>query len=171
MKKLQYIIVCIVCILLFTACGNTKTLPSDLSAKEIADAIIQQEGNSPKANTYYLKDDNALNAYTMSLWVDGAYQECAEFDLLDDYAVFYSADNSTYEVAVLKASDQAGVSQLTKALERRKQTLSQGDKAEYDPNFNKLMSDSKIIASGDFVILIITPNNSTAVTAIDSFKK
>ena len=171
MKKLQRIIICTLCFLLLTACGNTKSLPSDLSAKEIADAIVQQEGNSPTANTYYLKDGNALNAYTMSLWVDGAYQECTEFDLLDDYAVFYSADNSTYEVAVLKAKVQDDVSKLTEVLDRRKQTLSQGDKAEYDPNFDKLMSDSKVITSGNFVILLITPSNDVAIEAIDALKQ
>lgn len=170
MKKITNVIICVLCVLLLVACGN-KSLPNNMTADTLADTVINAVGGQPETNTTYAQKVQTLDAYTMSLWADGAYEECDEFELLDEYYIFCSADNSTYEVSVLKAESEADISKLTAVLERRKQTLSQGDKAEYDPNFKKLMADSKIITEGRFAILLITPDNTAAIKAIDNLKQ
>lgn len=142
-----------------------------MTAEELASTIINAVGSQPESNTTYMQKMQALDAYTMSLWADGAYTECDEFGLLDEYHIFYSADNSTYEVSVLKAKSDSDILKLESVLERRKQTLSQGDKAEYDPNFKKLMNDSEIKTEGKFVILLITPDNDAAIKAIEDLKQ
>ncbi len=171
MKKIVSIALCMICVLMLVACGNNKTLPQNTTAETLASAIIDAVGDEPESNTTYVSKMQSLDTHTMSLWADGAYKECSEFALLDDYHIFYSADNSTYEISVLKAKTQDDVSKLASVLERRKQTLSMGDKAEYDPNFKMLMDDSLILTEGRFVMLIITPNNSAATKAIENLKQ
>lgn len=171
MKKIKSIVICTVCLLLLVACGNSKALPDSVTAGAIASAVIDAVGDYPESNTTYAKKTQELDTFTMSLWADGSYQECEEYGLLDDYHIFYSADNSTYEVSVLKAKSSDDVQKLLDVLERRKQTLSSGDKAEYDPNFNKLMGDSKILTEGEFVILLITTDNTAAIEAIENLKQ
>ena len=170
MKKIRSIITCLLCFLLLTACGSKKALPNNITAKNLVDAIVKS-AEEPQVNVFYTKEKDPLDAYTMSLWVDGAYQECEEYDLIDDYAVFYSADNSTYEISVLKAKNDADIQKITSVFERRKQTLASGDKAEYDPDFEKIMDSSKIIIEGRFVILIITSDTTSAVNAIENLKQ
>ena len=43
---------------------------------------------------------------SMSLWADGVFEECADFKLLADYAIYLGAGTDTYEVTVLKAKEQ-----------------------------------------------------------------
>ncbi len=170
MKKQLKIIVLLVLALcmLLCACGK-KSFGSNITAEQITDTAINAVGVAPQSNTSYR--DNEMDSYTMSLWADGLYGECAEFSLLEDYSVFYSADNSTYEISVLKAKTKEEVSKLEAVLERRKNTLSEGDKAAYDPNFNELINSSQIITDGNFVILLITPDNDAAIKAIEKLKQ
>lgn len=171
MKKIISIVLCAICVLTLISCGNNKTLPQNTTAETLASAIINAVGDAPGSNTTYMPKMQSLDTHTMSLWADGAYKECDEFALLDDYHIFYSADNTTYEISVLKAKTEDDVSKLVSVLERRKQTLSLGDKAEYDPNFKKLMDDSLILTEGRFVILLITQNNTAATAAIENLKQ
>lgn len=173
MKRLKNLIICCVCIglLIITACGDTKTFPQDITCEQILNAAKQAVSDLPSSEKFYISGSEPLDTYKMSLWADGAYEECAEFSLLADYAVYYSSDNTTYEISVLKAADKTDAEELAAVLERRKETLSGGDKAAYDPDFNNLISDSRIITDGEFVILLITPDNDAAITAIENLKQ
>lgn len=171
MSKKIVICLMMLCMLFATACGESKAFPTDITCKQILNAAKSAAGNAPENETLHLSAENKLDAYTMSLWADGVYEECAEFSLLADYAVYYSSDNNTYEIAVLKAADKTDAEKLAALLERRKETLSGGDKAAYDPDFDKLMGDSQILTEGEFVILLITPNNDAAITAIENLKQ
>lgn len=171
MKRLKNLIICCVCIglLLITACGDTKTFPQDITCEQILNAATAVESYDNIRT--YIKDKVDLDAFFMSMWSDGIFEECKEFDLLSDYAICYSNDNTTYEISVLKAKSKDDVQRLVSLLERRKETLSGGDKAAYDPDFDKLMGDSRILTEGEFVILLITPDNDAAVTAIENLKQ
>ena len=103
----------------------------------------------------------------MSLWADGLFQECSEYDLIDDYAIYVSAGTTTYEIAVLRCEEEKDVSVLKNLVERRKETLSQGDNGMYDKDFKKRMSDSKVLTEKNTVVLLITDDNSAATEAIN----
>ena len=107
----------------------------------------------------------------MSMWSDGVFDECQEFDLISDYAICYSNDNNTFEISVLKAEKKEDASKLVSLLERRKQTLATGDKAAYDPEFEMLLEKSEILVCDSFVILLITQNNDAVISAIETLKK
>lgn len=167
MKK---IIVCFVCVILIfcTACGETKSFSADTTCEQILNAATTAASyNNTKT---YIKNNIDLDVYTMSMWSDGLFDECKEFELLADYAICYSNDNNTYEISVLKANSKNDIEKLTNLFERRKKTLSEGDKAAYDPNFKNLIDDSRIITNGEFVILLITPSNDAVIKAIENLK-
>lgn len=169
MKKILNIFL-ILALFLLTACsGNTQLFREDVSCKDIMNAAVDAT-NKPTADKIYLKDDNNLDASTFSLWADGLFGESEEFSLIDDYAVYVSAGTTTYEVAVLKATDSTGVETIKSIMERRKETLSLGDKGMYDPMFKQRMSNAKIETVGDFVILIITDDNNAALKALENLK-
>lgn len=151
------------------ACGESKAFPADIKCEQIlnaATAVVSYENT-----TTYIKDKNDLDTYDMAMWVDGIFEECSEFDLISDYAICYSTDNTTYEISVLKAKSKDDVQKLIEVLERRKQTLQGGVKAAYDPDFEKLMQNSKIISEDKFVILLITADNTAALTEIEKLKQ
>ena len=150
------------------ACGG-KSLPETTTCEQILTAATsaQSYGNVKT----YIKGKVELDAFFMSLWADGSFEECQEFDLISDYAICYSNDNKTFEIAILRAEKPDDVARLQDLLERRKQTLSQGDKAEYDPDFKELMSNCKIITDEKFVMLLITEDNASVVNAIENLKK
>ncbi len=155
----------IVCV----ACGKSKAFPADIKCEQILNAATAAV--SYENTTIHIKDKNNLDTYDMAMWADGVFDECSEFDLISDYAICYSADNTTYEISVLKAKSKDDVQKVTELLQRRKQTLQGGVKAAYDPDFEKLMQNSKILSEGEFVILLITADNTSVLTAIDNLKQ
>ena len=150
------------------ACGG-KALPETATCEQILTAATSAQSYDNVKT--YIKGKVELDSFFMSLWADGSFEECQEYDLISDYAICYSNDNKTFEIAVLKAEKANDAGRLQELLERRKQTLSQGDKAEYDPNFKKLMSNCKIITGEKFVMLLITEDNASVVNAIEDLKK
>ena len=156
---------------LLVSCGQTKSFSDDITCEQILNEAKSVDDKAPENATVYSKNGVAFDGYTMSLYADGTYEACEDINLLDDYAVFYSSDNTTYEISVLKAKSKDDVAKLHEILNRRKETLSSGDKAEYDPNFDNLMKNSQILTDGEFVILLITENNDNIIKAIENLKQ
>lgn len=156
--------------LLATACTGDKTFSSDITCEQILNAASAAVGQYQNTTTY-IKNKNNLDTHAMSLWADGIFEECAEYDLLSDYAICYSNDNTTYEISVLKADTPENAQELLSVLNRRKQTMADGTKAAYDPDFEILVKNSRIFTDGDFAILLITQDNNAAVDAIQNLKK
>lgn len=167
MKKTVTILMC--ALLLFcVACGPKKGFPSDTTCEQILSAATAVESYDNTKN--YIRGKTDFNPNVMSVWSDGVFDECEEYELLSDYAICYSNDNTTYEISVLKAKSKDDVSKLKSLLERRKKTLNGGAQAAYDPNFKKIMQDAKIITDGNFVILLITNDNDAVIAAIEELK-
>lgn len=172
-KKLKILVLfCVILsLLLCVACGQNKSFSSDTTAEQILNAAKGAVDNLPSSEKIYDTAKNPLDTYQMSLWADGSFEECDEFSLVGDYALYYSADNSTFEISVLKASKKEDIQKLVSLLERRKETLSAGDKAAYDPQFKTLIDDSEILVEEKFVILLITPDNDDIIVAIENLKQ
>ena len=167
MRKLITILICAT-LLFCVACSESKEFTSDTTCEQILNAATAVESYDNTKN--YIKGKTDFNANTMSMWSDGVFDECQEFNLLDDYAICYSNDNTTYEISVLKAKSKDDVSKLESLFERRKKTLEGGTQAAYDPNFKKIMQDAKIITDGDFVMLLLTNDNDAVIKAIEKLK-
>ena len=171
-KTIKSVMLLMLCaaLLVVSACGM-KSFPKDTTAKQITDAIKESVGNPPQSIIFYGENGKTLNEIEMSLWADGQYVKCEEFSLIEDYSLVYSGDNTTYEISVIKVKEDADPQKIVEVFERRKLTLSNGDKAAYDPDFKNLIDNSRIIIEGKFVILLITPNNDAAIKTIKELKK
>ena len=152
------------------ACGEDESVSfaEGTTCKQILDAAVGAKSYDNVEQ--YIKGQSDMDSYTMAMWADGIFQECEEFDLLSDYAICYSKDNTTYEISVLKAKSADDVSKIESLLERRKQTLEGGTKAAYDPNFKKLMQNSRIETYGEYVIFLLTDDNDAVKSEIEKLK-
>ena len=166
-KHLTLLLILILCLL--TACSGAKGFKENITCEDIMNAVIDATVH-PDSDKIYLKSKDNLDAYSLSLWSDGLYQESEDIDLISDYAIFTNAGTTTYEVAVLKAESSASAERMEDLIERRKQTLALGDKGMYDPNFSARMESSVVETVGEFVILIITDDNDTALSEIEKLK-
>ena len=171
MKKAIAILLSVLMIMVvFTACGEKETFPQDVSCEDIMKAA-QSVGEVPEAQNIYLKSQENLDSCSMSLWVDGIFEESKELDKLKDYAIFLSAGVTTYEIAVLKAQSEKDIDVLKDIINRRKQTLTLGDKGMYDPDFDVRMENAEVYNDGMFVIFLVTEDNAASKNAIENLKK
>lgn len=164
----------IICLMLaaltcLTACAGGKTFADGTTCEDIMKAASGAT-EAPVAETVYTDAEGNLDAYTLSLLADADFAECPEYGLLDGYAIYLALGTVTYEVAVLKAKDEAGVQSLYDLLERRKATLAAGDKGMYDPDFELRMEASQLYTDGLYVIFLLTEDNDAAKSAIDALK-
>ena len=142
---------------------------SGIACESIMNAVLDSTQH-PESENVYLASSGTLDTYSMSLWADGLFSECAEFSLLTDYAIYVSAGTTTYEVAVFKTASADNTVKLVDLLERRKENLANGQKGMYDPYFESRISNSKIITDGEYAMLIITDDNNAAIEAINNLK-
>ncbi|MBE6779501.1 MAG: DUF4358 domain-containing protein [Ruminococcaceae bacterium] len=169
MKKIIVLLMALT--LLFTVgCGGEKSFPDNLSCEDIV-AAYQSAGEKPEYEKFYRKSENNLDAFSMSLWADGSFQECDELELLEDYAIYLGSGADTYEVTVLKAKNEADTEKLIDLIKRRKKTLENGDKGMYDQSFETKMANSVVKTDGKFVIFLITDDNDAAIKAAEKLKE
>ena len=153
---------------LLTACSSNsdKTFRNDVTCEDIMNAVLDAT-NPPESEEVYKKSSDNLDSNILSIWADGLYEECKEFNLLSDYAIYVSAGVITYEIAVFKTDSTDDIINL---FERRKENLGNGQKGMYDPMFETRMSSSKIETVGEFAVLLITDDNDSALDAIEKLK-
>ena len=168
MKRIIIFALCF-CFVFLSACSE-KHFPEDASCEKIL-GELQSIGEIPESEKLYCSSSEVLDAFSMSLWADGLYAECEELPLLEDYAIFLGAGTDTYEVTVLKAKDEKDVSLLVDLIERRKETLANGDKGMYDVKFKTRMENSRLEIDGKFVIFLLTDNNDASWEAVQKLKK
>ena len=142
---------------------------SGIACESIMNAVLDSTQH-PESENVYLASSGTLDTYSMSLWADGLFSECAEFSLLTDYAIYVSAGTTIYELAVFKTASADNTVKLVDLLERRKENLANGQKGMYDPYFESRISNSKIITDGEYAMLIITDDNNAAIEAINNLK-
>lgn len=167
MKKLLSILICI---LFLVGCSDKATFTGDATCADIMQAAVDAT-NAPDYDNIYRYDDENFDSLTMALWAYGLYEECSEYDLIEDCAIYVGAGNITYEVGVIKPKEVTDTEKIEQLFSRRKETMSAGNKAAYDPNFSSLIDDSLIYTDGEFVILLITNDNTLAKDAINGLKK
>lgn len=169
-KSLCILLILVLVIVCFSACGANKSFPQNITCENIMQAA-QSVAEVPKYSKFYLKSKDNLDAYSISLWADGEFKECEELQLISDYAMYLGGATSTYEVTVLKAKSSEDLEKLINLIERRKQTLASGDEGFYDPNFDLRMENSVVYSDDLFVIFLITDDNDSAVKAIETLKE
>lgn len=169
-KMKKFISVLVLAALCLSSCG-AKNFADSTTCADLMNAALATQADAPQYENLYTDAESNLDEYTLSILADSTYEECAEYALLDGYAMYLCGGRQTFEIDVLKAKDEAGVQSLQALLERRMKTLSAGDKAMYDPDFQSMMDNAKLYTDGLFVILLITYDNSAAQSAVDGLKQ
>ncbi len=168
-NTINFLIVIFAVLILLCGCNSNTAFPSNVKCEDILNAAVSVT-NAPQFEHKYIKSENNLDAFSLSLWSDGLFTESDEFSLLDDYAIYVAAGTTTYEVAILKAKSDDNTERLLSLIEKRKLTISQGDKGMYDPDFKIRMDNSVLKVDGSFVIFLLTDNNDDAVAAVEELK-
>jgi len=160
--------------LLVSACGKQKAFADAVTSDEVMQAALDACENVPDAEHRYTNDSQngePIDAYTLSLIEDGIFEECPEFPLIKDYALYICNSKETFELQVLRAENGEAAEKLKALLDRRIETLSGGDKAMYDPSFAGMIQNAKTYTDGPFAILLITGDNTRALNAIEKLKQ
>lgn len=160
--------------LLVSACGKPKAFADTVTSDEVLQAALDACENAPEAEHRYTNDSQKgepIDSFTFSLIEDGIFEECPEFPLIKDYALYICNSKETFELQVLKAENEEAAEKLKALLDRRIETLSGGDKAMYDPSFAGMIQNAKTYTDGPFAILLITGDNTRALNAIEKLKQ
>lgn len=164
-KSIFLILLSLVTVFSLVSCGD-KTLSDTLSCDAILSAALESQENPPEGLEIYKTSDGSLDTYKLSLFAYGKYEECADFELIDDCVLYTCGGTQSFEIDVIKAKDAEKASQLDKLLTARLETISAGDRAAYDPNFESMISSAEHFVNGKFAILLITFDTPSAKDAI-----
>ena len=155
--------------------NDGKAFSDSTTCDEILNAALSALSDAPNAQEYYsVGNDDAdklADEFDLSLIEFGTFEECPEFEDVKDYAMYICGGNVTFEIQVLKASNEDGAQRLKKMLNSRIETISGGDKAMYDPSFSTMIKNAETYTDGQFAILLITGDNTAAKEAIAALKK
>ncbi|HBN83237.1 MAG TPA: hypothetical protein DDZ89_05280, partial [Clostridiales bacterium] len=145
----------------------------DLSAKEIADAIMSVfEGQELSPMTrYYLgasKDAPEYFEPERSGWlITGKMDADPVMDLLSDYAFYVPKGWYAFEVDVLKVKESANLPQAGEYLQARRSRQDGPDLEFYNSVDLPLIRNARIFTIGNYTIMLATTDNDKAQLAID----
>jgi len=90
-----------------------------------------------------------------------------EIALLSDFAIRLPDDLSACEIHVLRAANPANRDKIAEMLQRRLDMLSRSEVHLFIPDaFESNIAAGRVVVRGNFVILLITPNNDLAEKGI-----
>ncbi len=164
-KSILLILLAVLTVFSLVSCGE-KTLPDTLNCDGILSAALESQDDPPEGLEIYKKSDGTLDAYKLSLFAYGKYEECADFELIDDCVLYTCGGTQSFEIDIIKAKDADSASKLDKLLTARLETISAGDRAAYDPNFESMISSAEHFVNGRFAVLLITFDTPSAKEAI-----
>ena len=174
MKTLSLFLALITILLLFTSCNPTIVAPSGIGARELLNAITEELGVAlPSRGVFYhgVQQGNRehLNArLTGLLYYGRTGAKIHEFDLLADYAIQLSSDQSGFEIHVFKLMCISDRAQVSKILQRRITLLQSREVHIFNPSgYETYIAGATVHISGNFVVLLVTNDNQSAIRVIE----
>jgi hypothetical protein len=146
----------------------TATELPDLSAKEIADAIMsifEEQELSPMTRYFYGAKEGTPEYFEpeRSGWlITGKMNTDPVMDSLSDYAFYVPKGWYAFEVDVLKLKDSADLSKAIAYLEARQKRQNGPDLEFYNPTDLPLIRNASIFAVGNYAIMLATSDNDKA---------
>ena len=174
MKILSSFLAVITILLLLTSCNPTIVQPSGYTARELLTAITAELGATPPTRGVFAHgaqqgNREYLNARLSGLLYYGqAGAKIHEFDLLADYAIHLSTDQSGFEIHVFKLMCISDRAQVSKILQRRIYLLQSREVHIFNPSgYETHIASATVHISGNFVVLLVTNDNQTAIRVIE----
>ena len=146
--------------------GDGEAADYDYTSKEVADAIIAAYPASDIPDgglKYYFSgadknSDDYIDPDQIGGLVDGNWSTPAELAYLEDYAFYTPAGARVFEIDVMRvAKDETGnIDAVKNMLERRLARKDTNEVREYMPQDVPLITNAKVIAIHNYVILLVT---------------
>lgn len=153
-KKILITLIFAVNVSAFTACGSAADTTA--SVKEIADKIVE----------IYEPD-------TMSELTDERFSNYYDLDLsyVDSYSVYIEGSGGfADETAVFKAKDENGVEAVQKSISSRIEQRKK-DFDGYNPDELQKIENCLLLKKGNYILFVVSDNNTEAETIFSSFFK
>ena len=157
-----------------TSCGGgEKTVNDTVLPSAVLTAIMAEFPEAPAGLTYTSEDDD-LEYFSTILGATefGDGFSFPELEVTESYAVFIPEAKTTFRAAIFKANTPADAEAL-KTMCQSKITATQNDSQikAYDDEqgtMQTMANNAQIHTAGNYIILLITPDNPKAITAAES---
>ena len=169
-----FLLVC----LLFSACGKEKTLISDMTAHEIAEAVMAAYLDNipdeiPETKLFYGDAaDRAAGHLDQKYWgilVDALYQDVPEMKFVEDFAFIIPLGHYVFEINIIKVDDVSNMNAVYEMLQRRLIQKDTYDMHLYLPNEAELLAQAEIWMRDNYIFLVSTPDNTIARRVLTGF--
>lgn len=170
MKKMSSLLILIIMLFNFTSCR----MQSSVTANELMQAITSEYKDIPpcRAELKYGAERESRSYLSERLagiiYYGMKTESVREIPLLSDFAIRLPDNQSAFEIHVLKVKNIANKEEIIELCQRRINMLQKSDVHLYVPEaYEKNIVGATVYAKGNFVILLITPDNNKAIKAIE----
>ena len=138
------------------------------SAQNILAKIVEEQNTDPSAGKLYFCDsqkdiaeDGYLSYETKRSLFESKTSFCADFEKLEDFAIFTSAKTDAYEIDIFFVRNGEDIPSFEKMLNARLASI-KAAKNSFDEVSQKRIADGKVLTLGRCVALLITKDNALA---------
>lgn len=170
MKKVSILLVLVLILLSFTSC----TEDSGVSAEELMREITSSYKNIPPCRAELrfgaeMESRSYLSHKLAGIIYYGKKSEnVRELNLLSDFVIRLPDDQSAFEIHVLKVKNLSNREEVIELCQRRIKMLQKSEVYLYVPEaYEENIAGATVYTKGNFVILLITPDNQKAINAIE----
>lgn len=161
MKKIQYCVIAMCMIFSFTGCGKKQSTETDMTTKEIAQAMIDSQSELSNLAQITWKDEEFASYLTNDYQIDK--------ELVEDGTICYADGANANEIAVVALKDKKDSETVQKALEEYMQNRA-GVFEGYAPQQAAMVKDGIVVKNGNYIALLICQDISAAKEAfLDCF--
>lgn len=159
LDSLRLICVCVVLLLCLTACASHEETP----AGAILSAMLSCEEGCPAGEIYTRSAEEGEEGYLSeslcsALYGDGRIP--AEWALVSDYAIFLTAAEHPFELAVFRCNSSDGTEEVAELCARRLAVLRnywRGSDCE------AYTSGGRVVILGNYVLMLVSSNAEAAL--------
>ena len=134
-----------------------------MSADNLAYRLLNLYPSVPPCTQYVKNADQYTAGYIspedFSYLYTGERQKLPEWDKIEEFRIIMSNSTSPFEIHIIKAKSSSDTDELKKLLTRRLELLQYHNR--FDEDFP--VKQPEIYAEGNFVVLLSTNDNSSAV--------
>lgn len=175
MKSKKYILTLLLITLFIPAAGcKADRQTNSVSAVDLVTASVAAYKNSDVPDSLLFVSGaasdsvNYLDPDTAGLYFKGSYG--ADMSLLGtvDYAIHMPNTKRVFEIDIFKVQSKSELAAAQKLLEERMVQKNNGDIQNYTPEEEPLLNAAEIYTTGNYAVLLATPDNTIARDIIEN---
>ncbi len=154
--------------------GEASTPAADVVLTELMADMVAAYPDIPAEKKLYIASATEDDDYDH--WLDpeyagflftGDYEECAEWAMLEDFAIRLPEGKSAFELHIFKVADAKNVEAIKTLCQNRIDQINASDIKLYDAEgFAKVFGNAEVYTVDNYVFLLITTDNAGAKAAI-----